>query len=175
MRKTIVFLLIITFLSISGTTELSADVDVVTSSAILNYSHPINYQLDPRVIRLGKYLDSHKSPLASHADSFVEYADKYNLDWRLVPAISGVESTFGKRIPFNSYNAYGWANGDYRFTSWEDSIGHVSKSLREKYYDKGIRNINQMARRYAPPSSTWGWKVKFFMEKIDPVPVEFNL
>ena len=80
MRKTIVFLLILTFLSIAGTTDLSADVAVVTSSAIPNYSHPISYQLDPRVIRLENYLDSHKSPLASHANSFVEYADKYNLD-----------------------------------------------------------------------------------------------
>ena len=105
----------------------------------------------------------------------MEAADKYGIDWRLVPAITGVESTFGKRIPANSFNAYGWANGDYRFSSWEESIEIVTKALREKYIDKGAASIAKIARRYAPPSTTWGAKVKFFMKKIEPLPVTLSL
>ena len=130
---------------------------------------------DPRVEILENYLESHKSPLSSYSGKFIEVADIYNLDWRLIPAIAGVESTFGKRIPKNSYNAYGWANGIYKFGSWEESIEVVGKSLREKYIDRGAPSINRIARRYAPPSSSWAWKVKFFMGRIEPLPVYFDL
>lgn len=130
---------------------------------------------DYRVYKLKSYLESQKSPLADYAEDFVKYADIYEIDWRLVPAITGVESTFGKRIPANSYNAYGWANGEYRFSSWEDSIEHVSMTLRTKYIDKGAISISTIARRYAPPSSTWGSKVKYFMGKIDKLPLSYDI
>jgi hypothetical protein len=175
MNKIIFTFGVIAILFVKSADHVSADVSVVSSSAELNYLITFDYSVDPRVIRLKNYLEGHNSPLSEHAQNFVESADRYDLDWRLVPAITGVESTFGKRIPYNSYNAYGWANGEYRFTSWDESIDHVSRSLREKYYDRGAENINKIARRYAPPSSSWSWKVKFFMEKIDSVPVEFDL
>ena len=127
---------------------------------------------DPRVSVLEDYLKSHNSPLAPYASHFIERADFYGLqDWRLVPAITGVESTFGKAIPKNSYNAYGWANGAYSFNSWEESIDVVTKSLKTKYIDRGANTIEKIGRIYAPPSHTWAGKVHFFMDKIS----EFDL
>ena len=127
--------------------------------------------VDPRVTKLHAYLEKNKSPLTDYADEFVKYADKYELDWRLLPAISGVESTFGKHIPFNSYNAYGWANGGYKFTSWEDSIEHVTMTLRTKYVDRGVDTLPEISRVYCPPNPLWWTKVKFFMDKIEATPV----
>jgi len=168
----IVLLILFSFLVAAGT--VSADIPVAQSSAKIKTNN-INSYSDYRINTLKNYLESHNSPLASYAGSFVLCADKYDLDWRFVAAISGVESTFGKRIPFNSYNAYGWANGTYYFDSWDESIEIVSKALREKYINKGATTIDQIARIYAPPSSTWGSNVKFFMKKIDAVPMEFTL
>ncbi|MCS7092203.1 MAG: hypothetical protein NZM26_02535 [Patescibacteria group bacterium] len=122
---------------------------------------------DMRVIKLRNFLTKHNSPLAPYAEIFVKSADKHNIDWRLVPAITGVESSFGKRIPPNSYNAYGWANGKHKFDSWESSIEHVTKTLREKYYNKGANTIEKIGRKYAPPSNTWSKNVRFFMNQID--------
>jgi hypothetical protein len=150
----------------------SADSLVAGSSAELREQAPS--QNDIRVEILKRFLESYNSPLAEFAQEFVSASDKYGLDWRLVPAITGVESTFGKRIPGGSFNAYGWANGDYRFKSWEDSIEIVCQTLRNKYIDKGAPSINKIARRYAPPSSTWAWKVKYFMYKIEAFPVAFD-
>lgn len=130
---------------------------------------------DFRVENLRNYLQKYNSPLTEYAADFVNYADTYGLDYRLVPAITGVESTYGKRIPYKSYNAYGWANGEYKFNSWEDSIGHVSMSLRTKYIDKGAGTINKIARRYAPPSVTWAPKVKNIMGKIDKLPLSYDI
>lgn len=173
MRKkfSIFIISIVSYLFSAGI--VSAEVPMVGASAQLKTSD--SGTDDYRIMILRTYLIKHNSPLAEHAEDFVAIADKYNIDWRLVPAISGVESTFGKRIPRNSYNAYGWANGAYKFKSWEDSIEIVSKTLREKYIDRGAPSISRIARRYAPPSSTWAGKVKFFMKKIEPFPVTFTL
>jgi hypothetical protein len=123
--------------------------------------------IDPRVTKLRAYFEKNKSPLVDYAPEFVKYADKYELDWRLVASISGVESTFGKHMPKNSYNAYGWGNGTLRFTSWDQSIEHVTKTLKEKYVDRGVDTLPEISRVYCPPNPQWWYKVKYFMDQID--------
>jgi len=132
-------------------------------------------QFDYRVENLRHYLDRFNSPLAPYSEDFVTYADLYGLDYRLVPAITGVESTFGKHTPYKSYNAYGWANGKYKFSSWPDSINHVVMTLRNEYINKGATSIAKISRRYAPPSTTWAGKVSYFIRKIDSLPVSYDI
>ena len=170
--KNLITILAFSALFLFNTDSVAAQVSVAESSANLRANVSI---ADTRVDTLEKFLEKYNSPLAPYSEVFIETADKYELDWRLIPAITGVESTFGKRIPYESFNAYGWANGEYRFTSWEESIEIVGKALRTKYEDKGAVSINQIARRYAPPSSTWAGKVKFFMRKIEAYPLDFDL
>ena len=130
---------------------------------------------DERVEKLKTYLASYNSPLTPYAKVFVQKADQYELDWRLVASISGVESTFGKRLPSNSYNAYGWNGGNFYFKDWEDGIDTVSKTLREKYADKWAADTPyEIAPYYAPPSKTWAGNVDYFMRKIAEGPKQKN-
>ena len=170
--KKLITILAFAALFIFSSDSVSAQVFVAESSASLKIN---SARSDTRVETLENFLEKYDSPLAPYSQLFIQTADKYELDWRLIPAIAGVESTFGKRIPYKSFNAYGWANGEYRFSSWEESIEVVGQALRTKYEDKGAVSINQIARRYAPPSSTWASKVKFFMRKIDSYPLDFDL
>lgn len=153
---------------------VEASEQVVSASASLKKDVE-TVDFDMRVTTLRSFLEKFNSPLAIYADDFVTYADTYGIDYRLVPAIAGVESTFGKRIPYKSYNAYGWANGKYKFTSWEDSIRVVSMTLRTKYIDRGAGTLAKIGRRYAPPSSTWAGKVGFFIKNIDKLPVTYDI
>lgn len=130
---------------------------------------------DYRVYSLRKFLDKNRSPLTPYSREFIAQADYYGLDWRIVPAISGVESTFGKAIPYDSYNAYGWVNGNYSFNSWPDSIRVVTKTLKNNYVDRGAVSIRSIARIYAPPSTTWASKVQYFVDKINPLPFSFDI
>ena len=173
MNKIQKIILIFLIFILASTAEVSADVSVAANSAQL--VSRTKTETDYREEILRNYLEGHNSPLSEYSGVFISLADKYNLDWRLVPAITGVESTFGKRIPFDSYNAYGWANGAYSFESWDESIEVVSSALRNKYIDRGAVSINDIARKYAPPSETWAGNVKFFMNKIEPMPVSFSL
>lgn len=175
--KKIIYTII--FIKLLFPTNALADAYVVSESASLNTSsnnHSNRYDTyDERSLILKNFLNSYNSPIADYSQMLVSTADKYNIDWKLVTAIAGVESTFGKRIPIDSYNAYGWANGNYYFTSWEDSIEIVTKTLREKYYDRGANTVNKIAPIYAPPSSTWAWKVNYFIDQIDDPLVQFDL
>jgi hypothetical protein len=172
-QKILTSLIILKVLLLGSASDIHAQTTVSASASFKKEA--VENTFDYRVINLRHFLEGFKSPLAEYAEDFVMYADMYGIDYRLVPAITGVESTFGKRIPAKSYNAYGWANGKYKFTSWEDSIGHVSMTLKTKYIDKGAPTVAKIGRRYAPPSKTWAGKVTYFVRKIDSLPVTFDI
>ncbi|MCL4390403.1 MAG: hypothetical protein M1484_03110 [Patescibacteria group bacterium] len=117
---------------------------------------------------MAKFLSEHDSPLVYFANDFVQQADRYGLDYRLLVAISGVESTFGKQYVAGTFNAYGWGQGTFPFASWPDGIAAVSQGLRQNYVDKGAKTLNQISYIYCPPSNlSWAAKVQRFMDQID--------
>lgn len=126
-------------------------------------------KVDKKAQVLAAYLAKHNSPLQYHSQDFIEAADKYNLNWKLVVAIAGVESTFGKQIP-GGYNAYGWAiytpDSQFAFNSWRDGIFTVSEGLKVKYVDRGLETPLEMNRVYAA-SPTWGAKVNYFLNDME--------
>lgn len=125
-------------------------------------------KLDNKAQILSAYLASYNSPLKYHAQDFVDAAEEYGLDWKMLPAIAGVESTFGRFIP-GGYNAYGWGVYDTQaiyFKSWKEGIFNVSKGLRENYLNKGLKDPYSINRVYAT-SPSWGGNVTYFMNDID--------
>jgi hypothetical protein len=125
---------------------------------------------DNRAQILQKYLEQYDSPLAGSAQTFVSEADRYNLDWKLVVSIAGVESWYGRMVPPYSYNGWGYgvygANVRY-FSSWDDAIQTISYDLREKYMNEwGATDISSIGRIYAADPA-WATKVTYFMGKLD--------
>ena len=126
-------------------------------------------QVDERVVKLRTFLNSQNSPMAKDAEAFVKYADQYNLDWKLVVSIAGLESGYGKHVPAGSYNGWGWgySNGTVmHFSSWEEGIEAVSKGLRQNYIDRGANDVYAIGRIYAA-SPTWATRVQYFMNKLE--------
>ena len=62
---------------------------------------------DSRVVALERVFTKYNSPLVPLAQTYVDTADKYGIDWKLLPAISGLESSFGIHLMPGSHNAYG--------------------------------------------------------------------
>lgn len=133
-------------------------------------------QLDPQAKILTDYFAYYNSPLQYHAQDFIDAAKVYSIDWKLVPAISGVESTFGKHIP-GGFNAWGWGvygNQALGFKSWREGIFTVTKGLRENYINKGLLEPYTMNRVYAT-SPHWGWKVAYFMNDLENFAAKYDL
>lgn len=139
------------------------------SSANIVSDIKANAVIDSRVQILRSYLMRRNSPLAENAQDFVFYADKYNLDWKLVAAIAGVESSYGLAIPYNSYNAWGWGvygNNVTRFVSWKEGIYTISEGIRNKYMNTwGAKNIYEIGKIYAA-SQAWPNSVRIHLNEI---------
>lgn len=117
-----------------------------------------------KVEKIRKYLSKRNSPLADYAEDFVEAAEYYSIDYRLVAAISIIESGGGKNN-FRPYNAWGW--GKKTFNSWKDGIWNVSRGL-SLYYSRGLDTPAKIAPRYCPPNAQkWSSNVSYVMGLID--------
>ncbi len=124
-----------------------------------------DYRQDPRLVRLRNFFAKSDCPATRYAHIFLEAADDYGLDWRLLPSISYVESTGGKAAPHN--NLFGWDSGKAQFHSPAASIHTIGYRLayspryRDKSVDEVLATYNPMPE-YVP-------KVKSVMRRISPV------
>jgi hypothetical protein len=125
---------------------------------------------DARVAILTKFLDMNESELLPYSSFLVTTADKYQLDWKLLPAIAQKESGLCRVIPKESHNCWGWgihSKGTLMFDSYEEAIDTVAKGLKEKYIDAGYRTPDEIMKKYAhPDSTTWADGVRMYMEQI---------
>lgn len=172
-RKISQFVLFFSFLLLLSKTSAYADEKAKSVSASLaassSASHVEYKARDTRVDALRNFLQKYDSPLADYAPTFVEEADKNNIDWRLVAAISGVESTWAHAEPENCHNSWGYnIYGDHVrcFASYTDAIQVISYDLRHLYMDQwGATDVYSIGRRYAA-SPTWAARVAGNMQSI---------
>ena len=93
---------------------------------------------DPRLESLRRFFHAVDSPLERLAAVFIGEADAHNLDWRLLPGLSFVESNGGRMAHGN--NIFGWNNGKSTFRSISEGIHVVATSLASSpiYKNKGL-------------------------------------
>jgi hypothetical protein len=123
---------------------------------------PDHYREDPRLLTLRKFFEKFDCPAWKYAAVFLEAADKNELDWRLLPSISFIESTGGKATRNN--NLFGW--GSTAFLNASQGIHRVGYYLahsalyREKSLDELLATYN--------PNEEYAAKVKSVMQRISP-------
>lgn len=167
MKLTFISFFIALFVFLLLPAHMFAQEKASASSATFAESTPTQ-SFDERGLVLEKYLESQNSPLAPYAYTFVSTADKYALPWQLLVAITGTESTLGKVAPCNNFYGFG-IYGDHMlcFTSIEDGIDTVSKSLRQDYINKwGATDVYAIGKLYAA-SPTWADHTMFFVNQIN--------
>ncbi len=126
---------------------------------------------DPRVANLKRFFRKYNSPLYVHAEVVVNTADKYEFDYRLLPAIAMQESGLCRVIPNDSHNCWGW--GIYgttvtRFASYPVAIETVSKGIKLNYIDKGLTTTEQIMAKYTPSSNgSWARGVNQFIQALE--------
>lgn len=111
---------------------------------------------DIRPFIVAKFLKN--TALEPYSALIVEVSDKYDIDYRFIPAIAMKESQGGNTARSGSFNAWGFENGRTNFASWESAIDKVGKTLKERYIAKGLTTPDQMMGIYAPPQLLTGGK-----------------
>jgi hypothetical protein len=145
------------FLLVAGLLAAPATVSVQQHTA-----SPTVKQNDPRLSRLQKFFGDRDCPLRSSAKDFLLAADQNQLDWRLLPSISIIESSGGKAYTNN--NVFGWGSCKEKFTSVRAGIHYVAAQLgrSRRYKDKDTDSKLQIYN----PLPDYSQRVKAVMRAI---------
>lgn len=128
---------------------------------------------DARPAIISNFLERYKSPLTpydQYGKDLVAIADKYHLDYRLLPAIAMQESNLCKKVPSNSYNCLGFgvtATTTFRFDSYLQAFEAAAKSLEKNYINKGLTTPEKIMARYTPSSTTWANSVNQWIADME--------
>ncbi|MEK7159887.1 MAG: hypothetical protein AAB702_00190 [Patescibacteria group bacterium] len=157
-----------------GSTDLSAKAPKVAYAALPRASGTLKMNVtseDMRITIVRDFFKKHKSALIPYADEVIAAADKYEIDYRLIPAIAMQESNLCKKIIKDSYNCWGF--GIYgkkvtRFDNYNQAINTVTKTLAIQYKSKGLETPEQIMTKYTPGSNgAWADSVNHFMDQLD--------
>lgn len=130
------------------------------------------YQVgDARVANLKNFFRKYNSPLYDYAQLIVAVSDRYQFDYRLLPAIAMQESNLCRYIPSDSYNCWGWGiYGDnvMKFTNYEEAIETVALGIKKHYLDKGLVTASKIMEKYTPSSNgSWAHGVNTFLRALE--------
>ena len=92
-------------------------------------------QGDPRSARLEAFFKAYDCPAPLHVNEYLRAADSHDLDYRILPAISLVESTCGAFEKMN--NRWGWDSVQSGFPSVSAGIEYITAQLAENPNYKG--------------------------------------
>jgi len=128
---------------------------------------------DGRPALIAQFLARYKSPLQPYdyfGQFLVEIADKYGIDFRLLPAIAMQESNLCKAAPAGTYNCLGFGihkRGTLGFESYEAGFERAAKELKANYIDQGRTTPEQIMKKYTPSSNgSWADSVNQWMAEM---------
>lgn len=125
--------------------------------------------------KIEKYYQDRSMPLSDKAMKFVLEAEKYGLDWRLLPAIAIRESSGGKNACYN--NPFGWGSCKIKFSNYDEAIESIAKNLggankKTAYYYAGKTNEEKLYYYNGTVVATYPKEVLAIMDKLDKVVVD---
>lgn len=130
----------------------------------------INFK-DIRIELVANFFQKYNPELIPFAQKVVDSADKYDLDFRLVPAIAMQESNLCKKAPKDTFNCWGfgiYGKNVKKFKSYSNAIDAVTKTLASDYRQQGLITPEQIMKKYTPQSrGSWAKGVSHFMNQLN--------
>lgn len=120
---------------------------------------------DIRLEALQQYLANR--PVQKYSADFLEAADRYKLDWKLLPCLSIVETSGGKHVRSRN-NIFGWNSGRARFRSVREAIYHVAERLAQAPHYEG-KTVHHKLSRYNPSRGRYAKRVQSVMWRLGQV------
>ena len=172
---TAIFLVFVSFEETSGGKGLSSIFHTPSTVAYAALPDDLNVVSDSigiSDVRVGKvlnFLQGYHSPLADYATTIIETADKYNIDYRWIPAIAMQESGGCQKLIGNSKNCWGYGihGGKVKmFDSFDQGIDTVGRYLARNKAN-GLDTIEKLGGIYNPSNyNDWKGKVNLFLTQM---------
>lgn len=121
-------------------------------------------EADPRAVRLRSFFAKLHCPVLNLSEDFVHAADDNQLDWRLLPSISIIESGGGKA--YRNNNLFGWKNGDEAFPTLRAGLDLVAFKLGKSPLYRNRDVVGKL--RIYNPDIAYPAKVITVMNRISP-------
>ena len=118
---------------------------------------------DNRYDRLESFFQSFGCPTPHYVDEYLGAADSYAIDYRLLPAISVLESTCGVYQRLN--NRWGWDSARKGFSSFRAGLQYIARQLSEGRFYKN-KSLEEKVHMYNP-NPQYAQQVRKLMIKID--------
>jgi hypothetical protein len=146
--------------------------NIQNTGTVKGVSTIIEYD-DSRATIVANFLERYKSPLQpydEYGEKLVAIADKYNIDFRLLPAIAMQESNLCKVIPPETYNCLGFgihSRGTLGFDNYEAGFERAARELKANYIDRGLTTPEEIMTKYTPSSNgSWAASVNQWMAEM---------
>jgi beta-N-acetylglucosaminidase len=131
-----------------------------------------NSMLDNTIELLKEELNK-KPPTVDEQNAFYHASQVYNVDYKLLLAISQLETGFFTSDVYNNYNNVGGikaqsGHNEYQyFNTKVESIYEMARIIRYNYLDLGLDTPSKMSYKYCPPTpESWARQVSNLMKEI---------
>jgi|GEM_PF-3109557 len=137
-------------------------------------AHPTDQLSESELI--DQYLLSKNSPMVGEGANFVRFGEEWGVPPRLMVAMAGAESNFGKvGYAVGTFNAVGLGVHEGRsYPNWEEGIEDMAWVLRHYYLDEGRVNPLEIQNKWAPRCvdgnachNSWADNVNYFLNEMD--------
>lgn len=118
---------------------------------------------DSRYDKLESFFQSFGCPTPHYVDEYLGEADSNAIDYRLLPAISVLESTCGVYQRLN--NRWGWDSARKGFSSFRAGLQYIARQLSQGRYYRN-KSLEEKVRMYNP-NPQYARLLKKLMLKID--------
>jgi hypothetical protein len=118
---------------------------------------------DQRHAKLQTFFQSFGCPAPYHVKEYLGAADTYAIDYRLLPAISVLESTCG--IYQRQNNRWGWASARKGFASFRAGLEYIAHQLADGPYYRN-KTLEEKVHMYNPRPQ-YAQQLEKLMRKID--------
>ncbi len=139
---------------------LPSNINVVSDSISQN---------DGRVGKVTAFLTAFNSPLTQYSSLIVSEADRYGIDYRLVPAIGAQESGECAKEIAGTHNCWGFGIYGHKvtsFDSYEQAIDTITRYFANKK-NKGVNTLEEIGAIYNPTNhNNWISNVSSFMNQL---------
>ncbi len=145
--------------------EVSSEIQAIYNS---KRSEILKKEFDAKVVKVEAVLKKYNSPFQGLGHIIVEQADACNGDWKIILAIAGNESGFGK-LPVKLYNPFGYLDG-VQYSSWEDALTSISCKISQRFIEPCNKSLTCIVKTYAgdvDDRQRWVYNINWFINSFD--------